>query len=67
MLAETARDAGVITNEEFAVFQNSGYMGLYGGMTVEAIHNKNGLAVREKILDYMYVRVAVFAEISGIV
>jgi len=28
LLAEAARDAGVITNDEFAVFQNSGYMGL---------------------------------------
>jgi DNA-damage-inducible protein D len=53
MLAEAARDAGVITNEEFAVFQNAGYMGLYGGMTVESIHNKKGLAIRDKILDYM--------------
>jgi DNA-damage-inducible protein D len=53
MLAEAARDAGVITNEEFAVFQNAGYMGLYGGMTVEKIHDKKGLAIREKILDYM--------------
>ena len=28
MLAETAHNAGVITNEEFAIFQNAGYMGL---------------------------------------
>ena len=27
MLAETAHSAGVITNEEFAIFQNAGYMG----------------------------------------
>ena len=53
LLAEAARDAGVITNDEFAIFQNAGYMGLYGGMTVEDIHNKKGLAIREKILDYM--------------
>ena len=26
MLAETAHNAGVITNEEFAIFQNAGYM-----------------------------------------
>jgi hypothetical protein len=30
LLAEAARDAGVITSEEFATFQNAGYMGLYG-------------------------------------
>lgn len=53
LLAETARQAGVITNEEFAVFQNAGYMGLYGGLTVDDIHKKKGLAVGQKILDYM--------------
>ena len=53
MLAETAHDAGVITNEEFAIFQNAGYMGLYGGMDVEDIHTKKGLKVGQKILDYM--------------
>ena len=44
MLAETAHKAGVITNEEFAIFQNAGYMGLYGGLDVDDIHT---------ILDYM--------------
>ncbi|MDR1247553.1 MAG: DNA damage-inducible protein D [Clostridiales Family XIII bacterium] len=53
LLAEAACDAGVITNEEFAVFQNAGYMGLYGGLTVEDIHKRKGLAVRDKILDFM--------------
>ena len=37
MLAETAHNAGVITNEEFAIFQNAGYMGLYGGLEVDGI------------------------------
>ncbi len=53
LLAETARNAGVITSEEFAIFQNAGYMGLYGGMTVDDIHRRKGLAVGQKILDYM--------------
>jgi DNA-damage-inducible protein D len=53
MLAEAARNAGVITSEEFAVFQNAGYIGLYGGLTVEDIHKKKGLAIRDKILDFM--------------
>jgi DNA-damage-inducible protein D len=53
MLAEAAHDADVITNEEFAIFQNVGYMGLYGGLTVEKIHDKKGLAIRDKILDHM--------------
>lgn len=35
MLAETAHNAGVITNEEFAFFQNAGYMGLYGGLSIQ--------------------------------
>ena len=53
LLAEAAHNAGVITNEEFAIFQNAGYVGLYGGMDVQAIHNKKGLSVRDKILDFM--------------
>lgn len=53
LLAEAARNAGVISAEEFAIFQNAGYMGLYGGMTVDDIHRKKGLAIGQKILDYM--------------
>ena len=53
LLAETAHDAGVITNEEFAIFQNAGYMGLYGGLDVDDIHSRKGLQVGQKILDYM--------------
>ena len=53
LLAETARNAGVITAEEFAIFLNAGYMGLYGGMTVDDIHRRKGLAIGQKILDYM--------------
>ena len=53
LLAETAHDAGVITNEEFAIFQNAGYIGLYGGLDVEDIHAKKELEVGQKILDYM--------------
>ena len=43
LLAETARNAGVITNEEFAIFQNAGYIGLYGGLDVEDIHKRIGI------------------------
>jgi len=53
MLAETAHNAGVITNEEFAIFQNAGYMGLYGGLDVDDIHKRKNLEVGKKILDYM--------------
>lgn len=53
MLLEVAHNSGVITNEEYAEFQNAGYMGLYGGLTVEDIHRKKNLKDNEKILDFM--------------
>ena len=53
LLAEAAHNAGVITDEEFAFFQNSGYMGLYGGLTVADIHKKKRLKAKDKILDFM--------------
>lgn len=53
MLLEAAHNAGVITNQEYAGFQNAGYMGLYGGLTVDDIHKKKKLKDNEKILDFM--------------
>ena len=53
MLAEAAHNAGLITNEEYAIFQNAGYKGLYGGLDVEDIHNRKGLGENDKILDFM--------------
>lgn len=53
MLAETAHRAGVISDNEFATFQNAGYMGLYGGETVADIHERKELKPTEKILDFM--------------
>ena len=53
MLLEAAHNAGVITNEEYAEFQNAGYMGLYGGLTVDDIHKRKHLKENEKILDFM--------------
>jgi DNA-damage-inducible protein D len=53
LLAQAARDAGVITENEFAVFQNAGYVGLYGGLDVDDIHQRKELEVKEKILDFM--------------
>ncbi len=53
MLVEAAHNAGVITNEEYAEFQNAGYMGLYGGLTVDEIHKRKNLKEKEKILDFM--------------
>jgi DNA-damage-inducible protein D len=53
LLAKAAHNARVITDEEFAIFQNAGYMGLYGGLTVADIHQRKGLKKEEKILDFM--------------
>jgi DNA-damage-inducible protein D len=53
MLAEAAHNAGVISDEEYAAFQNAGYMGLYGGLKVDDIHKKKGLKKNDRILDFM--------------
>ena len=42
-LAEAAIDAGVIESKDYAIFQNHGYMGLYGGLDAKGIHIKKGL------------------------
>ncbi len=52
-LAEAASDAGVITNMDYAIFQNHGYKGLYGGMDAKAIHTQKGLKKNQQILDHM--------------
>jgi DNA-damage-inducible protein D len=53
MLAEAAHNAGLLTNEEYAVFQNAGYKGLYGGLDVSDIHKRKELRKQDKILDFM--------------
>lgn len=52
-LASAAKDAGVIDSRDYAIFQNYGYQGLYGGMTAKDIHAKKGLKKSQKILDHM--------------
>ncbi len=52
-LAEAAQQAGVIEPADFAIFQDHGYKGLYGGLRENDIHARKGLAPRERILDYM--------------
>lgn len=52
-LVETAQHAGVETNLDFAIFQNHGYMGLYGGLDAQGIHKRKGLKKSQKILDHM--------------
>ena len=52
-LADAAKDAGVVEPIDYAIFQNHGYMGLYGGLNQQAIHRQKGLKKGEKILDHM--------------
>lgn len=52
-LAAAAQDAGVETPVDYAIFQNHGYKGLYGGLDAKAIHIRKGLKKSHKILDYM--------------
>lgn len=52
-LVETAQQAGVSTGLDFAIFQNHGYKGLYGGLDSKAIHAHKGLKKSQKILDHM--------------
>jgi len=52
-LADAAKDAGVIKPIDYAIFQNHGYMGLYGGLKQEDIHKRKGLKKSQKILDHM--------------
>lgn len=52
-LVDVAYNSGVETNLDFAIFQNHGYKGLYGGLDAKGIHQKKGLKKSHKILDYM--------------
>lgn len=52
-LIEAAQQAGVKTSLDFAIFQNHGYQGLYGGLEQKAIHARKGLKKSQKILDHM--------------
>ncbi|WP_019913208.1 DNA damage-inducible protein D [Paenibacillus sp. HW567] len=52
-LADAAYQAGVLTTVDFAVFQNHGYKGLYGGLDAKGIHSRKGLKKSQKILDHM--------------
>lgn len=52
-LAAAARSAGVATPLDYAVFQDHGYKGLYGGLGNKEIHARKGLKKSQKILDHM--------------
>lgn len=53
LLVEAAQQAGVESSLDFAIFQNHGYKGLYGGLDNKAIHARKGLKKSQKILDHM--------------
>ena len=50
---ESAQMAGVEAGQDFAIFQNYGYQGLYGGLGAKEIHARKGLKENEQILDHM--------------
>lgn len=52
-LAAAAKDAGVETSLDYAIFQDHGYRGLYGGLSAREIHARKGLEKSQKILDHM--------------
>ena len=52
-LVEAAKDAGVKTTLDYAIFQNYGYQGLYGGLKAKDIHERKGLKKSQHILDHM--------------
>lgn len=52
-LAEAAQMSGVTTPKDYAIFQNKGYQGLYGGLGQKEIHKRKGLKKSQHILDHM--------------
>ena len=52
-LAEAAKNAGIDSPRDYAIFQNRGYQGLYGGLGAKEIHARKGLDKNQRILDHM--------------
>lgn len=52
-LASAAKEAGVVHPLDYAIFQEHGYKGLYGGLGQMDIHRRKALNKNEKILDHM--------------
>ncbi len=52
-LAEAAQMAGITEQRDYAIFQNMGYQGLYGGLGAKEIHARKGLKKSQNILDHM--------------
>jgi DNA-damage-inducible protein D len=53
MLAVAAKSAGVSTRVDYAIFQEHGYRGLYGGIGNKELHAMKGLSANQKVLDHM--------------
>lgn len=52
-LSAAAKVAGVEAGVDYAIFQDHGYRGLYGGLGAKDIHRKKGLKKSQQILDHM--------------
>lgn len=52
-LAGAARKAGIVKPADYALFQNHGYRGLYGGLDVKGIREIKHLDPKDNILDHM--------------
>lgn len=52
-LAEAANNAGVKEPGDYAIFQDFGYKGLYGGLGQKQIHERKELKKSQRILDHM--------------
>ena len=52
-LADAAKNAGIEDSKDYAIFQNRGYQGLYGGLSAKGIHERKGLKKSQQILDHM--------------
>ncbi len=52
-LASTAKSAGVVEPKDYAIFQDHGYKGLYGGLTSRDLHQQRRLKKGQQILDHM--------------
>lgn len=52
-LVAAAKGAGVETALDYAIFQDHGYKGLYGGLGAKEIHQVKRLKKSQKILDHM--------------
>lgn len=52
-LADAANMAGITDPRDYAIFQNKGYQGLYGGLGRKEIHERKQLKKSQDILDHM--------------